>query len=162
MTENTPTEGKETKKEVTIVTPEIPPSWLSEVPSDQRVVIHVGVKKGADTKYAQYWKVPITDEEAKERYNVTLAELTAAGVRNLAYRCNNSSAFSEDGTCNHEELQKVADAYKAGQRSSGGEGVKAKAAAFKNIEAAAGGALSQEEILALIKREAAKRIKATK
>jgi hypothetical protein len=125
---------QETKKEVTIVTPENPPAWLTEVPLEQRVCVNVGAKRGADTKFVQYFIVPVTDEHAKERYNVTLAELVAIGVRQIAYSVDNSPAFNDKGECDHAILQKQADEYKRGRKGTGAGAVKtAKASMWDQI-----------------------------
>ncbi len=118
-------------KEITIITPENPPAWLTEVPSDQRVVVNVGWKRGAEVKYSTYWQVPVTDEQAKARYNVSLAELAAIGVRQIAYGTDNKPAFGPNGECDHAVLQKQADEYKRGQRGTGKSAVtKKKASEF--------------------------------
>jgi len=139
------------------------------------IVTAIGRGRGAKTKYRLVYPVPQTDEEAQERYGVDLFAIRLAGVKAFTtgpdyskHELAGKSVWQEDGTLvpgGHEELQKLADGYKPGQRTAG-EGAKAKAAKFDELSQAAtledGTKLSNEDMRAIIEQHVANLAKAAK
>ncbi len=84
------------------------------------VTTNVGATKGAVEKFEIYWAVPQTDEEATERYNLSLKELIEIGVSQLTTRPNYQKVgFDEAGKLvegGHDKMQALANAYKANIR----------------------------------------------
>jgi hypothetical protein len=119
MTENTESPKKEAKV-INYVDPIINAG-------DDDVVTHIGVSRGANTKYGVVFPVLNDADFIKERYNMTILELLQAGVRQLSTRPNYDSAFASDGSVDHAKLQAIADAYKPGSRVAAGPKVKVTA-----------------------------------
>ena len=106
----------------------------------KRLVTHIGFKRGAEDKYEIYFLIPDTDEEAKARYDCTLANLIEMGVRKISTSPDYPTVmFDEAGNLKeggHEAGQALADGYTVGRKSAG-PGVKAKAAERDALYAAA-------------------------
>ena len=119
-------------------------------PDDGRKYIHtlIGFERGAPVKYEIYLPVPTSDEEAKDDYDCTLADIVEYGVRQLSTRPDYKTVgFNADGTLKehgHEAMQTMADNYKVGARTAG-VGVKAKATKLDSLVSEYG-AGSQEEL----------------
>ena len=78
-------ETKKEKKEVVYVEGTARPVGTEDV---DFIVTSPGYTKDAATRYNVFMKIPKTDEEASERYGCKLADLIAAGVRQLSTRVN--------------------------------------------------------------------------
>lgn len=80
-----------------------------------------GFAKGAKVRYEIIWDIPKTDEEAMQRYNVSLTDLICAGVQILSHRPDYKTVLDVDEytTARHEAVQKLADDYKVGSRTPG-------------------------------------------
>ena len=100
------------------------------------VTTYIGAAWGSkDKKFAVQWPVPETEEQAQERYNCSLADLIADGVRklstspsyeNVALATDSEGNFLEDKPFADKsdetilaEMQTLADAFKVGQRKPG-------------------------------------------
>lgn len=121
-----------------------------------------------DEVFEIIWLIPESDEEAMERYDCTMADLVASGVRNLSYRpdyIESGFVFEEtkdaDGKVidrypvalkegGHEAMQELADNYRVGRTAQPGQSVKAKAARVAAVEKQLGG-MTIEELLAKAK-----------
>lgn len=124
-----------------------------EFDNKKTVVTNVGFTAGAVEKYQIAWLVPKTDEEAKERYDCTLNDLVAAGVRQFSTRPDYKTVgFDDDGNLKpegHEAMQSLADGYKFGARASGGPTQKVMAQKAKSAESELD--MSLEEMVAKMK-----------
>ncbi len=134
------------------------------IPQAKRLITNIGFKRGSVDKYEIYFVIPDSDEEAKSRYDCTLAELVAMGVRKISTSPQYPAVmFNEDGTLKpkgHEAGQELADGYKVGQRSSAGPTQK-KIVQEHNLliaEAAEAG-YTTAELIALAKANKRKRAK---
>lgn len=138
---------------------------VREFDNTRTVVTRIGYERGSSIRYEIVFDVPRTDDEAKTRYDCTLAELVAMGVKQITTRPDYKTVgFDADGNLKpngHNEMQKLADGYKVGARVSGGPTQKAKVAGYNEIQDASGG-MSTEEIKALVAKEAARRAKGKK
>lgn len=122
---------------------------------DKTVITSVGFSQSSTEKFQIAWPIPDSEEEAQERYDCSLRELTAAGVRQLSYRPTYPEVgFDEDGTLKdggHEAMQALADGYKPGQRRTGGPTQKVKASAYDALmEEAKASGLTEADVRALI------------
>lgn len=103
------------------------------------LVTNIGFTAKADEKYQIAWLIPKTDEEAKTRYDCTLADLVEAGIRQFSTRPNYKDVgFDEDGNLlpeGHSLMQALADTYQVGQRATGGASQKVMAQKAKKAEA---------------------------
>lgn len=110
-------EEKSTKREIVYHAPVV------DYNNKTQLTTAIGFGRKPDEKYEIVWDVPATDEECKERYDCELKTLIEAGVRQFSTRPNYQDVgFNEDGTLKpdgHEEMQKLADGYKVGQRQVG-------------------------------------------
>jgi hypothetical protein len=130
--------------------------------NDEDVVTHIGVSRGASTKYGVVFPVFSQDGKVdfdlmKERYNMSELELVQAGIRQLSTRPNYDSAFGADGSVDHAKLQEIADNYKPGSRVSAGPKVTKEAAKMGRMVAKEAGGLSTEEIMEAIAAAKAKK-----
>jgi len=119
------------KTEVTYVEPTVPTT-------EETVVTYIGSGVGAKTRYGIAWTVPTSDEQAKELYDCSLADLIGFGVKNFCTKPNYQSVgFDEYGNLvdgGHEAMQRLADEYKVGARRAG-EGQKKKLARLESENA---------------------------
>ena len=110
---------------------------VREFDNAKTLITSVGFTAGAKVRYEILWPIPSTDEEAQERYDCTLADLITAGVRQYSTRPDYKAVgFDDDGNLKpdgHEEMQKLADGYKVGQRQVG-TGAKAVVKTVKAAE----------------------------
>jgi len=105
------------KKTESIVHPAI-----REFDNKTTLVARTGSFKGAINRYEILFTVPATDEEAKERYDCTLADLITMGVQIISHRPDYASLFNKKDEYSkelHIELQKLADSCKPGQKRVG-------------------------------------------
>lgn len=132
MNETTSTDnGKDTeKREIIYIEPVVPFNEASDV------ITYIGSSPSDDTKYGIVWSVPVTDEEAKDRYDCSLNDLIRAGVRQFTTRPNYKTVgFDENGTLvdgGHEAMQQLADSYKCGTRRGPSKSDKKLAAELKS------------------------------
>ena len=106
----------------------------------KRLVTNIGFKRGAEDKYEIYFLIPDSDEEAKARYDCSLADLIEMGVRKISTSPDYPTVmFDEEGNLKeggHAAGQALADGYTVGRKSAG-PSVKAKAAEHDALLAAA-------------------------
>lgn len=140
-------ETKKPKKEEIEYVPAV-----REFDNTRTLITNVGFTAGAKVRYEVIWDIPATDKEAQARYDCTLQDLIAAGVRQYSTRPDYKAVgFDDDGNLKpdgHEEMQKLADGYKVGQRAVG-TGAKAVVQKVKRTEAELG--MTFDEMAAKIK-----------
>lgn len=135
------------------------------------LVCSIGYKKGILTKYGVTFPIPKTDEEAKARYDCTLADIITKGVRSAfstapAYQAldiwDKKTGLLKDEKEGMKALQVLADGYVPGKRGAGGVTQKIKAEKFDKIAEAAGADFDTDQILALIAKQKKENAKKTK
>ena len=113
---------------------------LSKIPQDQRLTATVKNPVNDSQVFEIYTLIPKTDEEAKDRYDCSMADIIEMGVRQMTYRPSYSSVMlNDDGTLKanaHDEIQTLLDGYTIGRKSSATGGIKAKAKVADSITAA--------------------------
>lgn len=102
---------------------------VREFDNTKNLVTNVGFTNKSDEKYQILWLIPTSDEEAKERYDCSLAVLIQAGVRQFSTRPNykdkgffcdpDKDGFGDLKANGHEAMQDLADSYKVGARVVG-------------------------------------------
>lgn len=124
-----------------------------EFDNKRSIVTNIGFTAKSKDKYQIVWPVPqvsdgleIAEAESKDRYDCDIQTLIEAGIRQFTTRPDYKGVgFNDDGTLKpdgHEEMQKLADGYKVGQRQVG-VGVKAVAQRAKKAEEEVGMTLEQ-------------------
>lgn len=164
MTEPTNTNGNgRSKDEINYHAP------TREFDNNTSLITNIGFTAKVLEKYQIVWPIPSTDEEAKARYDCSLAKLVEAGVRQLTTRCDYKSVgffnpgeivdgkkLTKDdpriGTLKpngHEAMQSLADGYTVGARTTGGMTQKVYAQKAKNAETELG--MTMEQMVAKMK-----------
>ena len=108
--------------------------------------------KNINNKYEIIWPIPADDKDCLTRYNCKISDLILKGIQQISHGPDFAALFAGKDILTikeHKGLQELADAYKVGQRKTGGVTQKAKAQEAKKAEAEVG--MTVTEMVARIK-----------